>query len=113
MGGPFDERALGKFYGAGYLVVRWAVPMSASSTVREVFEIMKARPVYHFFDGMSHTELYSSESTALRPMKASFTPNCLLLESSSVHDDRSTHVNDTSRFTLAGTFLIHCKNLTA
>ena len=60
-GGPFDERALGKFYGAGYLVIRWVVPMSASSTVREVFEIMRARPVYHFFDGMSHTELYSSE----------------------------------------------------
>ena len=60
-GGPFDERALGKGFMGGLLNIRWAVAMRATATVKEVFEAMEARPVYHYFEGLVSTVLDSIE----------------------------------------------------
>jgi hypothetical protein len=65
-GGPFDERALDKDFMGGRLNIRWVVAMKATATMRDVFEAMRERPVYHYFEGLVWTVLDPFEFDGLR-----------------------------------------------
>ncbi len=65
-GEPFDERALDKDFMDGRLNIRWAVAMKANATMKDVFDAMKTRPVYHYFEGLVWTVLDPLEFYGLR-----------------------------------------------